>query len=205
MDGGSSLLPVMPARWLCVVAVCERVHSQVSVSLVFWRNKLEVVTAFNKTKTAKKTQHDTGGMVGVKARDERQRRVDAVDDKEAKRKGRQGETILPQGASSHPSEGKFWCVPWLYPGLLNKRYPRPPRINTPSHLTRAIVPAAIIISSLWCMNWGISCHLWGVLRKWEWRRSSKTKWQTTAFVSGWTLAEKTKGVTVFPPAKQKAT
>lgn len=86
-------------------------HLQVTVSLLFRRNILEVVSEFGETKTAKKEQHDTDGMVGVKARDEKQRRADAVDDKEAKRKGKQGETVLPQGASSHPSEGKFRCVP----------------------------------------------------------------------------------------------
>lgn len=115
-------------------------------------------------------------MVGVKARDGKQRRVDCDWWRRSKKeKGGRARRSFHREPAAILLRGKFRCVPWLYPGLLNKRCPRPPRTNTPSHLNRAIVPAVIIISSLWCMNWGVSRHLWGALGKWEWRRSSKIK------------------------------
>lgn len=37
------------------------------------------------------------------------------------------------------------------------------------------------------------------------KKDIQIKEKTMAFVPGWTLAGKTKAVTLFPPAKQKAT
>lgn len=150
MDGGCFLVSLTATQWKCTVGcVWMCLHMTPFLFLLeplCWIRNHDRKSAFSERQTPKQTGWDTRRKwLKWRWEEEKERGFGGNEEEAKKGKGRQGETVLPQGASSHPSErwvGLFHDCTFVFqirdtPPPQKKQKKRKKK-NPPSHLNRAL-------------------------------------------------------------------